>query len=332
MMTRSSFLRGIVAALTFILLVAATTVGTVTFNNDFSVGADGSVSVAAFTGDVTKLAGGTATTLAAGSASALNSGTLAAGRLPALTGDVTTSAGSAATTLAAGSASNLNSGTLPAGRLPALTGDVTSSAGSAATTLAAGSASVLNSGTLPAGRLPALTGDVTSSAGSAATTLAAGSASVLSSGTLPQARLPTPATPATIAAQNPTGTSSTASRKLMGLGGTATITPTRTGKVLIVANFRIANSNGAGAGGIGQIYYGTGTAPANGDAVSGTAVGTVFAMTAPSAGAFETMSLTAVVTGLTLSTAYWVDLGIAATSAGTLTVSEVVITLIELSP
>ena len=70
---------------------------------------------------------------------------------------------------------------------------------------------------------------------------------------------------------DPTGTTDTTG-KMMGLAGA--ITPTYTGRLLIIVSGNLTNTTAAaGDGAKAQIRYGTGSAPSNGDALTGTAVG-----------------------------------------------------------
>lgn len=130
---------------------------------------------------------------------------------------------------------------------------------------------------------------------------------------------------------NPTGTTSLVG-VLMGFSsGVTLITPTTTGRVLIIINGRSANNNASGGVVIG-LRYGTGTGPANG-ASSGTGIAAL--------GANETysiantsiavpFSLAGVVSGLTIGQGYWIDLILAATTGGTATVSNVTLSAVEL--
>lgn len=115
---------------------------------------------------------------------------------------------------------------------------------------------------------------------------------------------------------------------MMGLHGA--ITPTATGKVLMIVSGTIFNSTLIGDGAVAGLRYGTGTAPANGDALTGTAVGgaTVYvASTTAGSGGF---SLNAVVTGLVATTPYWIDVALAAQTGGSAGISAVSISTIEL--
>ena len=117
---------------------------------------------------------------------------------------------------------------------------------------------------------------------------------------------------------------------MMGLAGA--ITPVGSGKILIVINGD-TDSDTAGDGTKIGIRYGTGTAPTNGAALTGTAVGTtpnaVNANLALNADRYP-FSVAAVVTGLTPSTVYWVDLSLAAVTGGTARVRNISIAITEI--
>lgn len=105
-------------------------------------------------------------------------------------------------------------------------------------------------------------------------------------------------------AGSPTG-NSTIAAKMMGLGSTCAITPLQSGKVLISFNFTHANA--AVTTDTLQTMRGTGTAPANGVASTGTAVGNARLLFEPSGTANMQHSLSYLVTGLTVGTAEWFD-------------------------
>ncbi len=126
---------------------------------------------------------------------------------------------------------------------------------------------------------------------------------------------------------NPTATTSTTG-VMMGLAGA--ITPTQSGKIQVTITGNIANS-AAADGWKTQIRYGTGTAPANAAALTGTAVGTIATSTATIANAGkQPFSITAIVSGLTLNTAVWLDVSLAAITAGTATATDISISAVEL--
>lgn len=126
---------------------------------------------------------------------------------------------------------------------------------------------------------------------------------------------------------DPTGTSS-ATAVMMGFAGS--ITPGGSGKIMITITGDVQSTSSTG-GAILQIRYGTGTAPANGAAVTGTLAGNVVKLTevevSPDAYPFTCIGI---VSGLTLSTAYWIDLAIAANSAGTASPKDINIAAFEI--
>lgn len=125
---------------------------------------------------------------------------------------------------------------------------------------------------------------------------------------------------------NPSGTTDTGG-KMMGLAGT--ITPTFTGRVLITITGTIFNPTAIADGGKVQIRTGAGTAPSNGDALTGTAVGSLVQYVTATIAEKAPFSLTAIVSGLTLHTARWIDVGLAAITGGTATITDLTITALE---
>ncbi len=125
---------------------------------------------------------------------------------------------------------------------------------------------------------------------------------------------------------DPANTTST-SGAMAGLAGS--FTPTATGKVLILISGDIRNS-GNNDGAKAQIRYGTGAAPSNAAALTGSAVGGAVQYLNTSNNTVRTpFALNAVVTGLTIGTAYWLDIGQYAVTAGTASISNVSISAIE---
>jgi hypothetical protein len=100
---------------------------------------------------------------------------------------------------------------------------------------------------------------------------------------------------------NPTGTTS-ATGVMMGLGSTCKITPTFSGRVHVQFYGQMTNSVGGSAYACTTTYYGSGSAPSNGAASTGTAVGT-----GPCAYTTVPYVNGGIVTGLTLNAAYWFD-------------------------
>lgn len=128
---------------------------------------------------------------------------------------------------------------------------------------------------------------------------------------------------------NPTGTTSSVG-VMMGLGLTpAVITPSKSGNVLIVASGTAANSSGGTDTTSMQIRYGTGTAPSNGAALTGTAVGNKPVYQPATAGANSGFQCNGVITGLTPGTQYWIDLSCNITGGGTGTLQLIGLSGIE---
>jgi len=129
---------------------------------------------------------------------------------------------------------------------------------------------------------------------------------------------------------NPTGTANTTGL-MMGLAGA--ITPQVTGRVRIHICGDIGNTTGD-TGAQVRLRYGTGAAPANADAIIGTAAGGRVNMSAVASGsttATVTMpfSLEAIVSGLTLGTAIWIDVDLAAVTGGTASIKNLSVTAFE---
>jgi hypothetical protein len=107
------------------------------------------------------------------------------------------------------------------------------------------------------------------------------------------------------------------------------ITPRVTGKIFVTIAGSM-QSNSASGGAVAQIRYGTGTPPANGAAFTGTAIGGIASRGVLAANTLIPFSLSAVITGLTLGTAYWLDLGYAASAAGSAALLNVAVSAFEI--
>jgi hypothetical protein len=134
---------------------------------------------------------------------------------------------------------------------------------------------------------------------------------------------------------SPTAPNSTVTTQMQGLAGA--ITPTKSGKVMVTISGTVISSvTTHGVGILYSIRYGTGAAPGNNTAVAGTGVGGQQEFTNPAAATaagdiHAPFSISAVITGLTLSTAYWLDLAALAISAASqVSLSNVSICVIEL--
>jgi hypothetical protein len=117
---------------------------------------------------------------------------------------------------------------------------------------------------------------------------------------------------------NPAGTTST-TPVMMGLA--ISFTPLYSGRVKIIIAGEASN-NTLNDGFTVNAAYGTGAAPANGAAAIGTVVGNTVTSTALAASELKPFTIIAVVTGLTVGTAIWVDLQLAAVTGGTASVSN----------
>jgi hypothetical protein len=122
---------------------------------------------------------------------------------------------------------------------------------------------------------------------------------------------------ATLNAQpsNPSGTTSTGAFVMAGLGSTCHITPVNSTRLLVT--FTGVLLNGTTNDGVSvKMAYGAGTAPANAASASGTIANASVSMFASSANFPVPFSSNAIITGLTPSTAYWLDLQQVAVTGG----------------
>lgn len=133
--------------------------------------------------------------------------------------------------------------------------------------------------------------------------------------------------PEDVAQGNPSAPAGTSNTTGVMMGLAQSFTPTATTRIIIVISGNMANSSGS-ATSKAQIRYGTGAAPANGAALTGTAAGGLI-IGAPIGATAQGFSLNAIVTGLTLNTAYWVDISLAANSSGTASVSNLSVSIME---
>ena len=118
---------------------------------------------------------------------------------------------------------------------------------------------------------------------------------------------------------------------MMGLSGA--ITPASSGTIMIIVSGDIDNSTQSD-GAQTQIYTGTGAAPTNGAALTGTTRGGLVKILNGNVDAGDVMRFTftcnAVITGLTVGTAIWVDIGLAAITGGTARIRDISISIIEI--
>lgn len=125
--------------------------------------------------------------------------------------------------------------------------------------------------------------------------------------------------------KNPVGTGNT-SGLMMGLAGA--ITPQVTGNIRVTICGVISNTTGNGSK--VEIRMGTGGAPSNAGALTGAVYGSQQAFTSLTGVLQAPFCLSVIVTGLTVGTAYWIDVDLAAVTGGTALLTSVAIDAFEL--
>lgn len=127
---------------------------------------------------------------------------------------------------------------------------------------------------------------------------------------------------------NPSGTTSTAVSIMQGLVGS--ITPTSSGKVEISINGDAASTVGGTSGGKIQIRFGTGSAPANGAALTGTLAAQEIQYNVSNNNLTSPFCIKAIVTSMVVSTTYWIDAAIRATTSGVASIADISLSAYEL--
>ena len=129
---------------------------------------------------------------------------------------------------------------------------------------------------------------------------------------------------------NPGGTTS-ATLVMMGTGSTCAYTPVGSGKLLINVTGSMQQATAVSNNNMG-CRYGTGTAPVNGAAVTGTRFGAAGdpGFRPSGVGAGIGFAFTDIVTGLTPGTAYWFDVAVSSGNANSVTVTQISMTIMEL--
>lgn len=123
----------------------------------------------------------------------------------------------------------------------------------------------------------------------------------------------------------PTATAS-GTAVMMACGGA--ITPANTGRVLVTISGQMANDT-INDGATVQLRYGTGTAPINGAAVTGTLVGIAQTETSLVGGSQSGFAISGIITGLTLGTAIWIDAALNRVTGGNASITGVTISAVE---
>ena len=128
---------------------------------------------------------------------------------------------------------------------------------------------------------------------------------------------------ASVATSNPPGTGSP-TIVMMGLG--LSYTPQVSTRAFFTVDGQIGNNTNNGQS-VARLYYGPGVAPVNGvvPPLTSFPVGEPVRFTAAAAGDYTPFSAAALLTGLTLGQAYWVDVGLQAPS-GFATITDVELT------
>jgi hypothetical protein len=125
----------------------------------------------------------------------------------------------------------------------------------------------------------------------------------------------------------PTGTTST-SGVMMGFN--CTFTPTKSGRVILMASGTMRSSS-AGVTSAATLNYGTGTPPTNGAAATGASLGSTAQGTSSAANELLPFALIGFVTNLSIGTTYWLDIKLATSFAsGTAQLASTNVSAIEI--
>ena len=128
---------------------------------------------------------------------------------------------------------------------------------------------------------------------------------------------------------DPTDPTTTTSMIGVMMGLSQSITPVRSGKILIIISGDI-DSDMSGAGSQVQIRFGTGTAPINNDSLTGTPIGGLVKFIQNNDVQRHPWGLNAIVSELTLNTPVWVDISLAAITGGNARVRDISVSIVEL--
>lgn len=128
---------------------------------------------------------------------------------------------------------------------------------------------------------------------------------------------------------SPANPALTASTTGVMMGNAVAFTPTNTGRVLVTVTGMAKNSV-VGDGTSAQLRFGTGGAPANGAALTGTTAGVYKNMIASTAAGVQGFAISVIITTLTVGTAYWFDLAVKAVTGGNATVQDLDYSIVEI--
>lgn len=125
------------------------------------------------------------------------------------------------------------------------------------------------------------------------------------------------------------GTTNSSTVTMMGLAGS--IAMSSSNKFMVVISGDASTSGNSGTANF-QIYYGSGSSPSTGDAVSGTPVSSNIQLRFAGTGSAQRypFACNSIVTGLTPGQTYWVDIGTTNSGGNTITAKDISISIIEL--
>lgn len=126
---------------------------------------------------------------------------------------------------------------------------------------------------------------------------------------------------------NPVDPSTTSSTTGVMMGLAVAFTPTKSGKILMIVSGDVDNATN-NRGSTFQMRYGTGTAPINGAALTGTTAGGLKNFFQNNASVRVPFSLNSAPT-LTVGTTYWLDISLASVTGGTSRVRNLTVSIIE---
>jgi hypothetical protein len=128
---------------------------------------------------------------------------------------------------------------------------------------------------------------------------------------------------------DPTGSTNTTGNGVM-MGLAVPVTPTRSGIIVVQVEGQMTNQT-TGDGALATLYYGTGGAPSNQGALTGTAKGKPAKLDAVPTGAKKwPFGITTTIPALVLNTPIWIDLALAAVTGGTANLYGLEVVVVEL--